>query len=189
MVKALLITAAIFILLQKLTFIMPFTPIHMGPGILIKAFLQGGFSLMVFGWTQIVMDIQPLIVLISGVGHLHGFTHTFIGAVLIAIVAALSGKYLSEFGLTLLRISNIDRPIVITWRVVFISAFIGSFSHVLLDSIMHADVEPFFPFILDNHFLGLLSVLMLHKVCLYSGLCGAALYYGINWRLKRKAKS
>jgi hypothetical protein len=51
---------------------MPFTPIHMGPGILIKSLLQGSFSLMVFGWTQIVMDIQPLIVLISGEGHLHG---------------------------------------------------------------------------------------------------------------------
>jgi hypothetical protein len=44
---------------------MPFTPIHMGPGILIKAILQGSFSLMVFGWTQIVMDIQPLIVILS----------------------------------------------------------------------------------------------------------------------------
>lgn len=71
---------------------MPFTPIHMGPGILIKSLLQGSFSLMVFGWTQIVMDIQPLIVLIS--------------------------------------------------------------------------------------------VSILRKVCLYSGLAGAAIYYGINWRLK-----
>lgn len=32
---------------------MPFTPFHMGPGLLVKALLQGSFSLMVFGWTQI----------------------------------------------------------------------------------------------------------------------------------------
>ncbi len=51
---------------------MPFTPFHMGPGIVVKALLQGSFSLMVFGWAQIVMDIQPLFVLISGEGHLHG---------------------------------------------------------------------------------------------------------------------
>lgn len=70
---------------------MPFTPIHMGPGILIKAILQGSFSLMVFGWTQIVMDIQPLVVMISGEEHLHGFTHTYVGAVLIAIISPLSG--------------------------------------------------------------------------------------------------
>ncbi len=165
---------------------MPFTPIHMGPGILIKSLLQGSFSLMVFGWTQIVMDIQPLIVLILGEGHLHGFTHTYIGAILIAIFAALTGKYLSEFGLKILRIYENDNPISIVWWVVFLSAFIGSFSHVLLDSIMHSDVEPFFPFTLDNQFLGLIPVLMLHKVCLYSGLVGAAIYYGINWKLKKK---
>jgi len=167
---------------------MPFTPIHMGPGILIKSLLQGSFSLMVFGWTQIVMDIQPLIVLIYGEGHLHGFTHTYVGAILIAIFAALTGKYLSEFGLKILRISKSDNPISIMWWVVFLSAFIGSFSHVLLDSIMHSDVEPFFPFTLDNQFLGLISVSVLHKVCLYGGLVGAAIYYGINWRLKGEAK-
>lgn len=167
---------------------MPFTPIHMGPGILIKSILQGSFSLMVFGWTQIVMDIQPLIVMITEEGHLHGFTHTYVGAVLIAMFAALTGKYLSEFGLTLLGISKSETPISITWWVVFLSAFIGSFSHVLLDSIMHADVEPFFPFILDNQFLGLISVPILHKVCLYSGLLGAVIYYVLNWRLKGIAK-
>jgi len=167
---------------------MPFTPIHMGPGVLIKSLLQGSFSLMVFGWTQIVMDIQPLIVLISGEGHLHGFTHTYVGAILIAIFAALTGKYLSEFGLKILRISKNENPISIVWWVVFSSAFIGSFSHVLLDSIMHSDVEPFFPFTLNNQFLGLIPVSMLYKVCLYSGLVGASIYYGINWRLKGEAK-
>jgi len=167
---------------------MPFTPIHMGPGILIKSILQGSFSLMVFGWTQIVMDIQPLIVLISGEGHLHGFTHTYVGAILIAIFAALTGKYLSELGLKILKVSQNNNPIFIAWWVVFLSAFIGSFSHVLLDSIMHWDVEPFFPFTLDNQFLGLISVSMLHKVCLYSGLVGAAIYYGTYLKVKLENK-
>ena len=165
---------------------MPFTPIHMGPGILIKSLLQGSFSLMVFGWTQIVMDIQPLIVLISGEGHLHGFTHTYVGAILIAIFAALTGKYLSELGLKILKISKTNNSISIAWWVVFLSAFIGSFSHVLLDSIMHSDVEPFFPFTLDNQLLGLISVSMLHKLCLYSGLVGAAIYYGTYLKVKAR---
>ena len=63
----------------------------MGPGILIKALLQGSFSLMVFGWAQILMDIQPLLVIITSKGQLHGFSHTYIGASLIAIAAALTG--------------------------------------------------------------------------------------------------
>ncbi|NIB40412.1 hypothetical protein HBA55_12500 [Pseudomaricurvus alkylphenolicus] len=163
---------------------MPFTPIHMGPGILIKGLLQGSFSLMVFGWTQIVMDIQPLLVMITGEGHLHGFSHTYVGATLLAVVAALTGKYLSQLGLWILEITpSIHVPIA--WPVVFLSAFIGSFSHVFLDSIMHSDVQPFYPITLNNDFLGLVSISMLHKLCLYSGLVGAAVYYFIQWRSSR----
>lgn len=160
---------------------MPFTPIHMGPGILIKAILQSSFSLMVFGWTQIVMDIQPLIVLITGEGHLHGFTHTYVGATLLAIFSALTGKYLSELGLKILGIDKYQR-INIAWWVAFLSAFIGSFSHVFLDSIMHTDVEPFYPITLTNNFHGMVSVTMLHKLCMYSGGVGALIYYAVNYR-------
>jgi membrane-bound metal-dependent hydrolase YbcI (DUF457 family) len=159
---------------------MPFTPVHMGPGILLKGILQGSFSLMVFGWTQIVMDIQPLIVMITEDGHLHGFTHTYVGAILIALVAGISGKYLSPIGRWVLRVEpslNSNIP----WVVVFISAFIGSFSHVFLDSIMHSDLQPFYPANLENPFLGLISVSALHKFCLYSALVGAAIYYYIVW--------
>lgn len=162
---------------------MPFTPIHMGPGILIKAFLQTSFSLMVFGWTQIVMDIQPLIVMITGEGHLHGFTHTYVGAILIALVSALTGKYLSEIGLKVLRVTP-SNGVNIKWGVALLSAFIGSFSHVLLDSFMHADVQPFYPLFMSNPFQGYISIEGLHKICLYSGLAGAALYFAIQYRYK-----
>ena len=162
---------------------MPFTPIHMGSGIFIKALLQGSFSLMVFGWTQIIMDIQPLIVLVTGEGHLHGFSHTYIGAILLALLAAVTGKYLSQFGLWILKLRpNINTNIA--WPVVLLSAYIGSFSHVFLDSIMHSDVQPFYPINLSNPVLHIISVEALHKVCLYSGLIGAAVYYFVLWRNK-----
>jgi len=159
---------------------MPFTPFHMGPGIIVKALLQGSFSLMVFGWAQIVMDIQPLIVMLAGEGHLHGFTHTYIGTILLAIFSALSGKYLSEIGLFVLGL-NSQWQVKIAWWVSFLSAFIGTFSHVFLDSIMHFDVEPFFPFTTNNVFLGLISVQTLHKVCVYSALIGGVLFFALNW--------
>ena len=164
---------------------MPFTPFHMGPGALIKSILQGSFSLMVFGWCQILMDLQPLIVLITGEGHLHGFSHTFIGATLISIFAALTGKYLSELGLTILDIATSQRPITILWWVAFLSSFIGGYSHVVLDAIMHTDVEPYFPVAEKNHYHGFLSVGALHKFCLYSALTGAGIYYFVSWRVKK----
>jgi len=167
---------------------MPFTPFHMGIGIFTKAILQSSFSLMVFGWAQIVMDLQPLLVMITGHGHLHGFSHTYLGASLIAILSALSGKYLSEFGLRLLGISKRENPIKIAWWVVFLSAFIGTFSHVFLDSIMHADVQPYYPVSLYNDLWGIISVSMLHKICIYSGLIGTAIYYLVLYRQKVKKK-
>ena len=163
---------------------MPFTPIHMGPGIAIKAILQASFSLMVFGWTQIVMDVQPLIVLITGEGHLHGFSHTYMGASLLAVFSALSGKYLSEVGLYILEM-NPNWQVKITWWVAFLSAFIGAYSHVAIDSIMHTDMKPLLPLNENNHLLGLISVELLHKLCMYSAIAGGVLYYAINWLIEQ----
>ncbi len=154
---------------------MPFTPFHMGPGIILKAILQGSFSLMVFGWAQIIMDIQPLVVLITGDGHLHGFSHTYIGATLLAVFSGLSGKYLAELGLKALQITHQK----ITWWVAYLSAFIGTYSHVVLDSIMHGDVQPFYPFSQVNDLLLIITVEQLYQLCVYSGLAGAVVYFGI----------
>lgn len=162
---------------------MPFTPFHMGPGILLKAALQGSFSLMVFGWAQIVMDLQPLLVLLTGEGHLHGFSHTYVGATLIGIACALSGKYAGQWGL---RFLSLSRHGLIRWRVAMLSAFIGTYSHVLLDSLMHGDLEPFSPWSAHNPFLDLISVEAVHRFCLYSGLLGAALYFLFLRRLKKR---
>ena len=163
---------------------MPFTPLHMGPGILIKALLQGSFSLMVFGWAQIVMDIQPLVVLITGEGHLHGFSHTYIGATLLGTFSVLSGKYLSEIALKIFGISKKQNPIKISWSVAVISAFIGTYSHVALDAIMHGDVQPYYPIYPGNGLFGILSVADLHWLCLYTAVVGAILFFVIQIVIK-----
>ena len=155
---------------------MPFTPFHMGPGVLVKSVLGGSFSLMVFGWTQIVIDLQPLYVLIQGEGRLHGFSHTYFGAAIVTVIAALSGKWLSEFGLYMLGL-NPSRDLKISWSVVFFSAFVGSFSHVFIDSIMHSDVRPFFPLTDENIFLQLVSTGMLHIICIATGVVGGLIYF------------
>ena len=156
----------------------------MGPGILVKALLQGSFSLMVFGWCQIVMDLQPLVAMVTGEGKLHGFTHTYVGSTLIAILSAVTGKYLSQWALVVLS-NGTQRGINIRWWVAFLSAFIGSYSHVILDSIMHRDIAPLSPFSKSNELLGLVSVEMLYKFCIYSGLLGAVMYFSVSYLLAR----
>ncbi|MEJ2330800.1 MAG: hypothetical protein P8Z33_13300 [Gammaproteobacteria bacterium] len=162
---------------------MPFTPLHMGPGVLVKAVFQGGFSLMVFGWAQIVMDIQPLVVLLMADGHLHGFTHTYLGATLLALLSALTGKYLCEVGLRLLKML---RYVPIRWPVAFVSAFVGTYSHVLLDSVMHADVQPFAPLSTANGLLNFVSPEALQWMCLGTFLLGGAVWLAMELRFRRK---
>lgn len=152
---------------------MPFTPAHMGSGMLVKSVLQERFPLMMFGWSQIVMDIQPLTVMLTGQGHMHGFTHTYLGAILVALGAAVSGKHLSEFSL---RLFDLPEHLPINWKVAFWSAFTGTFSHVFFDSFMHEDVQPFAPWRLDNPFLEYISVANLYWVCIDAGIVGIIVY-------------
>lgn len=165
---------------------MPFTPFHMGPGILIKGVLRGSFSLMIFGWSQVVMDVQPLVAILTGQGELHGFTHTYVGSTLIAIFSAVTGKYLSEWALAVVAA---DRAINIGWRVAFVTAFIGAYSHVILDSIMHADMTPLFPFSSSNQLLGVFSIDALHKLCIYSTPTGAFIYFVGSYLLARRNRA
>ena len=162
---------------------MPFTPLHMGPGLIVKACMQGAFSLMVFGWSQILIDIQPLVVLLSGKGELHGLSHTYIGATIVAVVSALTGKYLGEIGLRFLRMGNYNP---IGWRVAFISAFIGGYSHVFIDSIMHSDMRPLAPFSQQSIFLGIVNIDTLHILCVLSAVIGGAGFYLVE-RIRNNA--
>ena len=166
---------------------MPVTPLHMGPGMLVKAILQGFFSLIIFGWAQFLMDIQPLLVILTGKGHLHGFSHTYVGATLIAIFSALSGKLVyqkimvfiaNDFTEYQKRLFNVPRKL--NMGVCFISAFIGTYSHVLLDSIMHADVEPFYPIYFENDINLIISRESLYKLCVYTGILGMVIFFTIR---------
>ena len=61
----------------------------------------------------------------------------------------------------------------LTVRTVAFGAFIGTYSHVLLDSLMHADMHPFVPFSDRNPLLGAVFLNTLHGFCLLAGIVGA----------------
>ncbi|HEY0682602.1 MAG TPA: hypothetical protein VGD45_09735 [Steroidobacter sp.] len=71
---------------------MPFTPFHLGPGAIVKAAAGRHFSFMVYGGTQVLMDIEPLIGIIQQKPILQGYTHTILGALVIGTVAGLIGR-------------------------------------------------------------------------------------------------
>lgn len=158
---------------------MPFTPFHLGPGALLKAAGGRHVSFMVFGGAQVLMDIEPLVGMIQHRPILHGYTHTLAGALLIGVLAALSGRPISEFVLRRLAIQHVP----ITWRAAFAGALLGTLSHVVFDAFMHADMRPWWPLSDSNALLGTIPLGLLHVLCLGAGLLGAV---GVGIRAWRR---
>ncbi|MFZ3150881.1 MAG: hypothetical protein WA116_04270 [Anaerolineaceae bacterium] len=157
---------------------MPFTPLHLGPGMAVKAVGQGKFSLIVYGWAQVLVDIQPLVVILSGEGQLHGITHTFAGGAVLGAAAALSGKYLAESLLNLFRKKS-RPPVQVSWPVAWWSGLLGGLGHVLMDSLIYSDMNPFWPFVKGNPLCTLTDSQML-AFCLYSGMVGLMVYSAVK---------
>src|SRR5690606_34172422 len=148
---------------------MPFTPFHLGPGAAFKALGGRHFSFMVFGGSQVLMDIEPLMGILQDRDILHGYTHTIIGALLIGLVAGAIGRPISTLALKLMEIPHYP----FTWAASFLGAFVGTFSHVLLDAIMHSDMNPLWPLVQGNTLLNAITVESLHVLCVVLGLSGA----------------
>ncbi|HUF81791.1 MAG TPA: hypothetical protein VMN03_11685, partial [Burkholderiales bacterium] len=67
-------------------------------------------------------------------------------------------------------------------------AFIGAYSHVAIDSIMHGDMEPFAPFTAASPWLHAVQLETLHLACVAAGLIGVTGLFVIRWlELKRSS--
>jgi membrane-bound metal-dependent hydrolase YbcI (DUF457 family) len=135
---------------------------------------------MVFGFTQVAIDIEPLVRIIRGDAVLHGFTHTYLGATVIAFVSLFAGRPICQYLLNYwtpdpraLFMNWLRGPKIISWPAAITGAFVGTYSHVFLDSIMHSDMQPFAPISGTNALLHVISVDSLHRVCVYSAAIGA----------------
>ena len=153
---------------------MPFTPLHLGPGLVFKAIGGRHFSFMVFGGAQVLIDLEPLLGMIYGWDSLHGVTHNLAGALLIGTLAGAIGRPVSERVLRWLKIAHPP----FTWSASFVAAYVGTFSHVAMDAIMHADMSPLWPLREGNAWLGAISLEQLHLACLGLALLGAAILGG-----------
>lgn len=113
---------------------MPFTPYHFGLGIAFKALAPQHVALPPFFLAQVAMDVEPGIRLALGAEVLHGWTHTWSGALAVGEAVAalgypLQGRRIWRFNL------GPSTPAVLLG-----SALLGTLSHVWLDSLMHADM-------------------------------------------------
>ncbi len=175
---------------------MPFTPLHMGPGLVLKAVGGRHFSVLVFGLAQVAMDIEPLLGILRGRDVLHGWTHTFAGATAIAGAVAViapppSRAILRGWNRALRehRLAWLESPPDIGWTAILAGAFLGTWSHVLLDGIMHSDLHPFAPWSQAQPWWRLVSIESLHLACIATGTIGVLVWFARAWWRRRTARN
>ncbi|MGY5864614.1 MAG: hypothetical protein RTV41_08410 [Candidatus Thorarchaeota archaeon] len=153
---------------------MPFTPYHFGPAFLLGILLFPFVDLATIMMAGVIIDLEPIAVLFLNLPYpVHGFFHTYLGASIAAL--ALSAvvypfrthlnKLVSLFGLH--QNSSFQHIIA--------AGFVGTYSHVFLDSLLYTEMNPFFP-IMGNPFLGLFLIEAVYTFCVIVGLVGFGVY-------------
>lgn len=162
---------------------MPITPFHFGLGAALKSLAPRHFSFGVFCFTQVVTDTEVGASILLGSFPLHKFFHTYAGATLVGLICVFLGRPICS---KLKRMWNgwfdagSDDPLFVTEKISFLAAcsgaLCGAYSHVLLDSIMHADMRPFAPLNPSNPMLGVLSFWQIHLLCVVCGVFGVGVH-------------
>jgi len=148
---------------------MPITPFHFGPGLLLKELRPQFFSFTVFILSQIILDIESLYNILNHNEKIHAYFHTYIGSLVPLVISVLlyvvcKGRFFQK---KMRKISLLG---------IIVTAWIGVWSHVFLDSIMHPDLQPFWPFSSENPVLGLIGIGNLHIICLICFIIGLGIY-------------
>jgi len=166
---------------------MPITPLHLGPGAVIKAVTGSHFSLAVFAFSQISMDIEVFSRVVLGVTKIHGFTNTIVGASAALIPSIVLGKPLCEWYLKwwnrnldprqkqLLSVSE-----YVPWSAAVLGGVIGVYSHWFFDALMYPDAETLWPFEVGNRFFAGVAIEDLNQLYI------ATLVVGFGFLLGRR---
>jgi hypothetical protein len=153
---------------------MPVTPFHFGPGAAVHALAPTRVSFIAFCVANVLIDVESGYNLLMAHDRLHAFLHTYVGASLIVLaVPALHG--LLRAAAEHWRLPNLFAWRELTRGQVIFGAALGGYSHVLLDSVMHADMTPLAPFTNSNYLHGTLSWDVLHGLCVALGIAGIAI--------------
>ncbi len=151
---------------------MPFTPYHFGVGLAVHAIAPKRISFLSFCSANVLIDLEPLYYLWKHHPPMHRFFHTGAGATLVALATIL--LFLTCRKLTTrFQWLNVQNWKSLPLSAVTSGAFLGTYTHVLLDSIMHGSVLPFAP-IFKNYrpLYHLFTLSQIHWGCVSAGVIG-----------------
>mgnify|MGYP000605881080 CR=1 FL=1 len=167
---------------------MPFTPFHFGPAALVKALFRYRFSFGLFCLVQIFIDGETLYHILRNEHPVHGTLHTFLGSN-IAVAAGLLFRplYVKALNLLIAFDKGMKTKFTLSISSALFTLVLAAYSHVFFDSLMHGDIRPFYPFSDANPFLGIISVDLLHAVCLLSAGAGVIIL-GLRYAPRKRKR-
>lgn len=156
---------------------MPFTPFHLGPAIAVGLPLRKYLHTPTFIVGNLVLDIEPLLVLVFGLRYpLHGYLHTLALALAVGLLLGVVMFKLEVFMSPFYRKIKLetDKPLKVGS---FLSAGVfGSVLHVMFDALLYSEMAPFFPLAV-NPLLDLqLSMPQVYLSCVYLCIFGIIFY-------------
>jgi len=167
---------------------LPFTPFHLGPGLLFGLLLLSCVDLPTFLLASVIVDVEPFLVLYFNLQYpLYGLLHTFLGGALLALLlAALMSRLRNTFShlMSFFRIKQ--KP---SFKSILLASLFGVYFHIFLDSFLYQDIRPFYPFelnplLIQNMFIGF----EIYGLCILSFISGLAIYVIklFSWRRASK---
>ena len=158
---------------------MPFTPFHLGPALGLGLPLRRHLHVPTFLAASVVVDVEPLLVLVLGLDYpLHGYLHTI-------LFASLAGLAL---GYVMFSLDGLLHPLYRALRMVadgsysrkafLVTGALGTAFHVLLDSPLYRDIRPLYPLTLNPFFYPSLTS-GVYSFCVWTGVLGLAYYAGL----------
>ncbi|OQX21001.1 MAG: hypothetical protein BWK75_04115 [Candidatus Altiarchaeales archaeon A3] len=162
---------------------MPLTPFHLGIGLAFGMLLFRYINLPAILLASVIVDIEPIYCMFIGNCQLHGFSHTFIGGTLFAIAVIVIIFTLRTHLIKISEIFRVEQNYSL--NSIVIASFAGIYGHLLLDSFMHGDMNPFWP-ILGNPLLGMISDSLILELCVFGFLAGGVIYIfrSLNFKFK-----
>lgn len=156
---------------------MPFTPLHLGPALILGYFLKSRIHWPTLIVTSVVVDLEPLLVILLDLSNypIHGYLHTFASAVFLGSLASLIMWLLRN------HLNNLLKRLALMTETnyslsSYVTAGIGGWVfHVLLDSPLYSDIKPLYPLSVNPFYSpGLIEVIA--SLCFYSTLLGFFIY-------------
>jgi membrane-bound metal-dependent hydrolase YbcI (DUF457 family) len=119
--------------------------------------------------------------------NLHGFFHTFIGATLLGLFTIIAVWVLREQLYTISKALRVEQDY--SMYSIVAGSLMGVWLHIVLDSYMHRDMKPFWPFLEANPLYGgLFASFELLYVCLFGFFVGIVYYTVILMRSRGYAQ-